>query len=319
MPTLIVPYPGADDRSGYQDIFVYLRPETNGVLAESTILKVIKDANGNHADMKLVFLANFPGEFMVKKQVVEQYYALKFHFAVAGKAAFTETMKEQVCNWYKVNWEEAPLIGAFDALKLLNLQPEDLFNTWVPECDVFVCNGQCIKKIHEQLVVNYDIPALIHKNSRGTDIAVMMFRTSLGYGALRDLVLRMHKALCDAGILNPQYDAARAFHYSKSPFEQLLDGLIYLGADERLNLGLKDMTFMRFLMSKQADLHKVVQVLMNPIVHVKNDDGTLVEEHFLQTTQFASYESAYERFSRIESVVELIHHSPLLARLRANN
>ena len=312
LPTIIVPYPGPATEPGNQDIFVYLRPETNGVLAESTIFKVVKAANSGEHHMDLIFLANFPGEFIVENHVVEQYYALKLHFAVMGRSVFTENMKQRFSHWFKISFEEADVIGAFRALELLGKEPEELFDTWVPEKDVCIINGQCIKKIGSWFIINYDIPALIHKNSKNTDIAVMVFRAKAPYEQIKLLVHEMHKALCDGGVLNPQYDAARAFHYSKGPFEQILDGVAYLSADQHLGLKLSDFTFAKWLIDKGINAESICRVLLNPIVEIQMPDGTVTEENFLQYTQFDNFETALQKFRSIIHNVEMIHHGPLL-------
>jgi len=315
LPTVIVPYPGAAPDLGTQDIFVYLRPETNGVLVESTILKVIKAANGQQHYLSLIFLANFPGEFIVENHVVEQYYALKLHFAVMGKSVFTEEMKQHFTRCFHIPFEEADIIGAFRALELLGKEPEELFDTWVSDQDVCLINGQCIKKIGTWYVVNYDIPALIHKNSKNTDIAVMVFRCKVPYGQVKLLVQEMHKALCSAGILNPRFDAARAFHYSKGPFEQILDGIAYLSAHRPMNLALQDFTYAKWLMDQGVDGSEICRVLMNPIVEIQHADGTVSEVNFLQHTQFDDYESGLRKYRSIIHRVEMIHHGPLIQHM----
>lgn len=311
LPTIIVPYPGAAE-AGSQDIFMYLRPETNGVLAESTILKVVKAANSGEHRMDLVFLANFPGEFIAENHVVEQYYALKLHFAVMGRSVFTENMRQRFSQWFGVSFDEAEVIGAFRALELLGKEPEELFDTWVPEQDVCLINGQCIKKIAGWYVVNYDIPALIHKNSKNTDIAVMVFRGKVDYETVKGLVKDMHKALCDAGILNPQFDAARAFHYSKGPFEQILDGIAYLSVDRKMRLKLSDFTYANWLLERGVGPSDICRVLLNPIVEVQTPDGKVSEVNFLHYTLFDDYETAFAKFRTIIHQVEMIHHGPLL-------
>lgn len=315
LPTIIIPYPGATSDPLMQDIFVFLRPETNGVLAESAILKVVKAANGSHKYLDLVFLANFPGEFIVENHVVEQFYGLKLHFSVMGKNAFTENMKLRFSQWFAVPFEDADIIGSFRAVEVLGLEPEALFATWVPESDVCVINGQCIKKIGTHFVVNYDIPALIHKNSKNTDIAVMVFRCSVSYDHVKQLVQEMHESLCLAGILNPKFDASRAFHFSKGPFEQIRDGIAYITSDRRLDLKLEDLSFARYLMDRGIERREICELLINPIVEVQNMDGTITEEHFLQYTQFDDYETALQKYRSIIHRVEMIHHYPLIQRM----
>ena len=41
-PDILIPYKGPDSSAGKTtDIFIYLRPESNGVISESAIMKVI--------------------------------------------------------------------------------------------------------------------------------------------------------------------------------------------------------------------------------------------------------------------------------------
>ncbi len=312
LPTIIVPYPGPASEPGEQDIFVYLRPETNGVLAESTILKVVKAANGDQGTMKLIFLANYPGEFIVDHKIVEQYYSLKFHFAVVGKNAFTDGMKQRFTEWFKTPFEQADIIGSFRALEVLHKEPEELFATWVAEQEVCVINGQCIKKIGEQFIINYDIPALIHKNSKNTDIAVMVFRCKQPYDKIKSLVVDMHKALCVAGILSPQFDPSRAFHWSKGPFEQVLDGISYLYPVKSIGLKLGDLTFAKWLLEQGVNVDELGCLLMNPIVEIEDPDGRIREENFLFSTQYLSFEEALAKFKSVIQRVEMIHHGPLI-------
>ena len=95
-PKVLIPYPGPDASGNVQDIFVYLRPETNGVLVESTLLKVVKECRAAGVEISLIYLANIPGEFILGHHIVERHYAQKFYFAVHGKNAFTPAMKARV-------------------------------------------------------------------------------------------------------------------------------------------------------------------------------------------------------------------------------
>lgn len=314
LPTIILPYPGPAETEGVQDIFIYLRPETNGMLAESTILKVVKAAKAEHHAMELVFLANIPGEFIVRNKIVEQYYALRLHFAAMGKVAFTADMKRKFETHFRQPFENAAIYGAFQALKQMGKNPEELFDTWVANDDVATIAGQCVKKVGSNYIVNYDVPALLHKNSKSTDIAVMLFRTRLDYAEVRGIVANMHAAICGAGILSPRFDAARAFHYSKGPFEQVKDGIAYLMADNRLKLGIEDFTFARWLSKHGVGTRELCEVLLNPIVAIEHD-GSTTEEYLFAYTQFKSYEECLALFERIKARREIIHHSALLQNI----
>jgi hypothetical protein len=317
LPTVIVPYPGPSQVPGVQDIFVYLRPETNGVIAESTILKVVKNANLHGDVMSLVFLANLPGEFIVKHKIVEQFYSLRLHFAVHGANAFTPAMRRQFEAHFKIDLASAAVHGAFDAMDRLQLKPEELFDLWVPEHDLLHMQGQIIKRIHGLFVVNYDIPALIHKNSKQTDIAVMLFRTSFGYEEVNALVQSMHKALCGSGILSSQLDVARAFHYSKSPLAQVLDGIAYLYPILGPQLRIQDLTFAHWLLDQQISIEKLASLLRNPIVMIHDDQGESQEVNLFQYTQFDSYSQSLKKINQIYESQQVIHHGQFITEICA--
>ena len=42
-PQVLVPYPGPETDPGIQDIFVYMRPESNGVVGGREVLKVVDE------------------------------------------------------------------------------------------------------------------------------------------------------------------------------------------------------------------------------------------------------------------------------------
>ncbi|WP_053335725.1 hypothetical protein [Salinispira pacifica] len=312
LPTIIVPYPGPSSEWGVQDIFVYLRPETNGVLVESTMLKVIKSAEEYSSAMKLVYMANFPGEFILKNNIIEQYYALKLHFAVMGRRAFTPSMINRFNRYFHKDFQDCEVLGAFNAIHHLHMEPEELFHTWVAEEDIAVIEGQTVKKIDDIFVVNYDIPALLHKNNKETDIAVMVFRTKLGYSHVRGLVRTMHRALVDGGIINPKFDPSRAFHYSKGPFEQIMDGIGYLFTQNREKIGIEDFTFGNYLINRGIDRDLICGSLMNPVVGIEDDDGKIREVNLLQHTSGMDYSEAYSALKRVRYQTIFIHHGPLL-------
>ena len=76
-PSILVPYPGPDSAPDALDVFVYLRPETNGVAVESTVLKVVRECRGRESDIDLVYMANVPGSHIVRRRIVERHYSLR--------------------------------------------------------------------------------------------------------------------------------------------------------------------------------------------------------------------------------------------------
>ncbi|HUX12814.1 MAG TPA: hypothetical protein VMW87_07275 [Spirochaetia bacterium] len=309
LPKVLIPYPGPTEDPRQQDIFVYFRPETNGVRVESAVLKVIEHCPAYKHDMNLVYLANVPGEYITEQHIVEHYYALKLDFAVYGKDRFTPHMKEAFTQTFRIPFVEADIVGSFEALRRLGLGPEELFALWVPEDDLAVINGQSVKRVGQSYIVNYDIPALLHKNSRGTDIAVMIFRVGLGYSFFNDLVEQIRDSLIQNGVTNPKTPPSRAFHYSKGPFEQILDGFGYLLTPELQSASLADLTFSTFLTRNGVDFDIIRGVIQHPILHFKEETGKIVEENLFSYTLFDDYETALHKLNTMVAQVVLPRRS----------
>ena len=297
LPAVLVPYSGPEADPEIEDIFVYMRPETNGVLGESTILKVIERCPEYRVDIRLVYLANIPGEFILSHHVVERHYAAKLHFAVLGKRACTPGMRHKFETQFGERFDDAPVIGSFEALRLLGFSPEELFNTWVDIDDMLFVNGQTIKRIKGYYVINYDLPALLHKNNKATDIAVMIFRTRTGYSYFGDLVERMRQGLIAEGLMSPHLHAGRAFHYSKSPFEQLLDGMGYLYTRGAAQIPLQQVSFCSYLLSRDVPMSAILSTIRNPVGLFCAEDGSQFEENILNYTFHDSYALAYRKFT----------------------
>jgi hypothetical protein len=291
-PKVLIPYPGPETRPGFQDIFVYLRPESNGVLAESTVLRVVEQCPEYKRSLHLVYLANVPGEYIVRNHIVERHYGVKLRFAVSGKQAFTPAMRHRFESYFGRNFDTAAIVGSFEALRILSLRPEELFDRWVARRDLLMVNGQSVKRIGEYFVVNYDIPALLHKNNRDTDIAVMIFRTDLDYTYFSQLVDEMRSRLVEGNLLNPRFPPSRVFHYSKGPFEQVLDGIGYLCTPAGGPVAVSDLSFATYLRDRGVGVSSLIESLSQPIVKCRQEDGVIREENLLVYTAHDTYEAA---------------------------
>ncbi|MFP4375005.1 MAG: hypothetical protein ACLFPO_11785 [Spirochaetaceae bacterium] len=299
-PQILVPYPGPETDPSFLDIFVYMRPETNGVVGEREVLKVVEECPQYKIDLHLVYLANIPGEFIASNHIVERHYAVKMSFAVHGRRLFTEHMKERFREHFDVEFESAPIIGAFEALDRLGVRAEDLFSQWVDEPDILVVDGQTVKRVGAFFVVNYDIPALIHKNNRNTDIAVMLFRTRMGYQDFLSLTSKMRQGFIERGMLGTQSSVSRVFHYSKSPVEQILDGLGYLYAPQARRIPMRELSFAAFLLQHEVGETEIRGLLDNPIATFETTRGR-VEDSVIAYTRNESYERALEKLRTMVS------------------
>ncbi|MFP4363542.1 MAG: hypothetical protein ACLFR1_06700 [Spirochaetia bacterium] len=306
-PKVLVPFPGPAPCGKSQDLFVYLRPETNGIVVESTLLKVLRRPEYKES-VKMVYLANIPGDFIIENNIVEEHYSLRLYFAVHGKKAFTTAMRERFQRFFGEDFGKAPIYGAFEALRVLKISPEELFSFWVPVYDIIDINGQLVKKLDSGcFVVNYDIPALLHKNNNSTDIAVMMLRTGLDYESFLPIIGAMKNALIDEGILDPQKPAARVFHYSKGPFEQILDGIGYLYDSDNNHADLEQLQFFCYLKRQGYSKQEVLNALKHPIMLFQPEEGECFEENLFTYTQEDTYEYACSKLQKViaQSILSL--------------
>ncbi len=308
-PAVLVPYPGPTDDPRVQDIFVYLRPETNGTLVESILFKVIEQCPAYKKSLFLAYLANVPGDYIVRNNIVEEHYSVKLHFAVHGKNAFTPFMRSKFEKWFQQDFAEAEVIGSFEALNILKKNPEELFVLRVPRRDICSVDGQSIKKIGNYFVVNYDIPALLHKNSKNTDIAVMVFRTTMPYDEFHLLVEQMRERLVQESVLAPNMPPSRVFHYSKGPFEQVLDGIGYLYDKNGNMLPIDAFSFSSFLISRGLDAETIYGIIRNPIIQYEDHALHIHEDSIFRYTIDDTYNEAFLKLSGIRSQVLTYVHT----------
>ena len=293
-PTIVVPFSGACESSLCQDVFVYLRPESNGIAVESALMKGVSKVPDWQNNINLVYLANLPGDFLNKKGVVEEHYQTRIKFARKGKTLFTPFMKRIFSEHYKESFEDAEVIGAFSALLLLGLCEDELFKLWVREDDMLVVNGQIVKKIGKYFVVNSDIPAILHKNNEKTDIAVMIFRTVLWGRDFYNVILKMTEVLLDEGILRSESQFSHVFHYSKGPFEQILDAIGFLYDSGGNHLPLQSIRFFNYLLDKGLTVDEIHHFIKQPLLQFRNMNGIIEEKSIFHVTKDLSYDESWK-------------------------
>ncbi|MEA1911155.1 MAG: hypothetical protein U9N32_05700 [Spirochaetota bacterium] len=293
-PTIVVPFAGVCDTPRCQDIFVYLRPESNGIAVESALMKGVSKVPNWQENINLVYLANLPGDFLNEHGVIEEHYLTRVKFAKSGKSLFTPYMEMIFSNFYRVNFEESKIIGAFDALHLLGLNEDELFSLWVAMDDMLVLNGQTIKKVGKYFIVNSDIPAILNKNNGKTDIAVMIFRTLFWGDDFYNVILKMTDVLVEEGILNSQSQFSHVFHYSKGPFEQILDAIGFLYDPTGKHLPLQSIRFYNFLLGKGLSPLEINHFIKQPLLQFKNREGYIEEKSIFQVTKDLGYEESWE-------------------------
>ncbi len=294
-PTIIIPYPGPSLAPDVQDIFIYLRPESNGVQVEGPLLKSIRDYPAPKGSLKIIYMANIPGSFLIKHRIIEEHYSLKVRFAMLGRDLFTPTMRRSFEDYFQIPFSEAEIIGAFKALKKLKLTSEELFHLWIPEKDLLTIHGQTVKKVKDIFIVNYDIPALIHKNNNRTNIFVIILRSFLPYIENHKIIDLTGKSLGEQGLLADHMPLSYILHYSKGPFEQILDGLGYAYTREEKHAALPSLSFFAYLLERGCDREDILDAIHNPIMNFSTESG-IAEKNLLLFTAEKSFEEAYQLF-----------------------
>lgn len=305
-PTLLVPYAGPDASGDNFDVYMYLRPETNGVLTESVIMKTIVSDTGWKEGVKLVYMANYPGDFIHTRHLIEHHYRLKIYFARNGGKIFTSGMREAFEAKFNQSFNEDKVLGSFDSLAYTGLDEEGLFSYRVDDEDMLVVLGQNIKRYGDVWIVNYDMPAVLHRNTFETDIAVMVFRVGLSWDEFQILVGSMSEHLVEAGVLTPHTAPSRAFHHSKSPWEQLLDGIDFLWGVDISDGGAEDnISFGAYLMNSGYSRDKIKEIIRRPLVIYKDEDGTKKEGNIFEICSGMSYRRAEATWKSVVKVIDL--------------
>ena len=287
--TIVVPFSEKCTAAKCQDIFIYLRPETNGVRAESAIMQGVTSTGEFRKHIELAYLANLPGDFLIRKGVVKNHYKTRILFAYYGEKIFTPYMKQEFKNFFGAGIEEATVVGAYKALEIMKLSTDELFDLWVPMEDMLQVNGQTIKRIGDMFVINNDIPSILDRNNNKADIAVMIFRTDYFGQAFHDVILRMTDILIAEGILDSRSKFSHVFHYSKGPFEQILDAVGFLYDEEGNHLPLEKIRFYRYLKKRGFDSKKIEHALKDPIFQFSFDDDICVEDSIFDRTENLGY------------------------------
>ena len=306
-PSLLVPYCGPDSSGDTLDIYMYLRPETNGVLTESVIMKSIVAETHWKQAVKLVYLANYPGDFVHTRGIIEHHYRLKILYARWGGKAFTAGMRKTFQDRFACEFDVKRVLGAFDALEQLGLDEKQLFEYRVDEPDMLITLGQNIKRYHDYWIVNYDIPAILHRNTYETDIAVMVFRVKLKWSDFLDLMNTMSIHLAKVGILGADNALSRVVHYSKSPWEQLLDGIDYLwGVDVAEGGAEENISFGAYMMNRGCSRETMRNTIRHPLIIYRDASGEEREANIFTLSEGMDYPSAADLLNQVVRPLTLL-------------
>ena len=304
-PSIIVPYSGPTSRDGEQDIAVYLRPESNGVRVESAVLRELRRSDRLREMVRLVYLANVPGSTIAERGVVGEHYASRVRFARSGGSAFTPGMRAAFEAAFRSPFAGASVPGAFEAMRILGLDAEGLFDVWVPPEEVAVILGQNVKHHAGHYIVNYDIPALLAKHSDRTDVFSMLLRSRVRYPELLELMRAVERALREENIVAEATPIGRVFHYSRGPFEQILDGLGYLYGADGSPVPVGELSFARYLLANGVEEARILQIVHNPLVRIVAPDGSSEEAEIFEHTRGDGYPDALAKLRSVGEPIAL--------------
>lgn len=294
-PTVVIPFNTECRSENCQDVCVYLRPETNGIQVESAMLRTIQGSSFYRDRVELVYLANLPGSFVWKKRIIEKHYHLKILFAKRGRALFTDYMRRRFSEYFNVPFEKASVWGAFQAMKHLGYTRRKLFDIWVPPEDMLFLNGQTIKRVQEHFIINYDVPAILLKNHGDTDMAVMILRTDLPPESVHKLMMEMVDSLKSQGLLSHGEAFTRVFHFSRSPFEQILDGIGFIYNPDGTHIDLRSINFYTFLLRRGLTPTEIEKIIQYPIFCFQDEEEGYSEKTIYTASYGMGYDEAYEK------------------------
>lgn len=318
-PSILIPYHGASSDTRAEDVFIFMRPDTNGALGEKAVLNAIHccpEYSTKH--MQIAYLANIPSDTIIYRRICEQYYMLKMHFATLGGVLFTPAMRRACSEYFHTEFDPQRFVGAFPALELFSWSMEEMFNLRVDAQDILTLNGQTIKRYKGYFIVNYDIPALIHRYSLQYDIAVICVRMiGASYTYFASLADKMRKGLISEGVITPDSLFGRGFHYSRGPFDQLRDGAYFLVDEHGAPIPLEQLSFSRYLMERDVPLHTLQHLVENPVVTIADDDGGEQEVSIVDHTREYTYADAYSALTRVQGYSMI--DSRTLVSLRATS
>ena len=202
---------------------------------------------------------------------------------------------------YGLPFDHKKVIGAYQALELLQMSEDELFHIWVSPKEYLMVHGQSVKPYKGYYFVNCDIPALLKKNDENTDIFSMILRTNRPYKDIHRLFQTIGQVFKEENILTNPVMYSHVLHYSHGPFEQILDEIGYVYTPDSDHIDLEEISFFRYLVDKGCRPEDILNAVRRPIMPFRTDEDTTVEKNLFNFTYENSYEEACGKFlNRIE-------------------
>lgn len=285
LPDIALPY---DDSRIYDEniAVIAVRPETNKVTYESAILKGVSP----YAD--LIYMANFSGTVVRTSKIIESQYASQLKFAQRGRDEVYHypEMIPVIERKFNVAFDKMPLYGSYEYCRQVSgacewSSAQKLFNTIVPREEFLELHGQTIKKIDDVYIINYDIPAILTKHNKNTDIFVIAIRckdtrtelSNINHDIYTQLLHKQGLSLIDADQRQQMEwfnKVRRTYHISNSPAKAMFDMMDYILDDDGSNILFEQTPLGAALLNRNIATREELTLLKSsPIVYLKEKEG----------------------------------------------
>ena len=230
-------------------ILVYVRPESNEVNYEKSIIKGLSQFGD------VVYLANLNGRIFIRDAIITAHYSSEYRFSIYSKREMRNYPEiiEKFEKYFNVKFEDANIIGPFDAILKLGVSDEELFNRIVGKDDFLRFYGQTIKKMDQYYVVNYNIPYLIKKYNPQSNIFVIAIRLNsedIHYMEINQSIfeqMQINKnTIVDENILKSMdwnEKIKRTYHVSRNHLTATFDMLDYIIRNNGSHLDISETPF----------------------------------------------------------------------------
>jgi hypothetical protein len=258
---------------------IYVRPDTNIVSYEKAILK------GVQGHGKVIYMANLNGKLFIKDALILDHYSIQYKFAIYGKSELAKypEMIQGFENHFHTSFEQANIIGSFEALIKLHLEPAKLFSFFVDDTCFLKLYGQTIKKISDCYIINYDLPFLLNKYNDKTNIFVIVLQynsNEINFQSINDSIFKEFKKDKYAPIidedklkkLNSFEQVKRTYHISGNHIKAMYDMIDFVFINESTHISFIDTPLGKKLMNMNITEKQLYSIREQPINYLKQQN-----------------------------------------------
>jgi hypothetical protein len=260
---------------------IYVRPESNNLAYENAIIK------GIHQYTDIIYMANLSGFLFIKDALVLEHHSSQYHFAILGKSEIAKypEMVKKFEDHFKIKFEKAEIIGAFDALLKLKISQEELFDTFVNDKNFLRYYGQTIKKINNYYIINYDIPALIKKYTPGINVFIIVAKfkkPDISFVSLNQSISKEIMNNSKSPIITFNSDkykdlewmnkVKRTYHFSHNHIMAMFDMIDFVFKKDGSHISFKETPLGNILIKNFVDENNLTKLKDYPIVYINQNN-----------------------------------------------